>query len=73
MTDHIVVFDGHPRLIGRTLPVSIDEASALTLFGTAVTGEQVGVAAELSSSGYMDQCNATEAPAPGKRISLPLA
>ncbi len=44
MTDHIVVFEGNERLIGRTVPVRIEEATAFTLFGTVVTGEQVGVA-----------------------------
>src|SRR3954447_19130549 len=33
-TDHIVVFEGQERLIGRTVPVHIDGASAFTLFGT---------------------------------------
>jgi tRNA-2-methylthio-N6-dimethylallyladenosine synthase len=44
MTDHIVVFEGNERLIGRTVPVRVEEASAFTLFGTVVTGEQIGVA-----------------------------
>jgi tRNA-2-methylthio-N6-dimethylallyladenosine synthase len=44
MTDHIVVFDGNERLIGRTVSVAITEATAFTLFGTVVTGEQVGSA-----------------------------
>jgi tRNA-2-methylthio-N6-dimethylallyladenosine synthase len=43
MTDHIVVFEGNARLIGRTLPVRIDEATAFTLFGEVLTGESVGV------------------------------
>ncbi len=43
MTDHIVVFEGNERLIGRTISVQIKEATAFTLFGTVVTGEQVGV------------------------------
>ncbi len=43
MTDHIVVFDGAERLIGRTMPVQIEEATAFTLFGTAVTDDYVGV------------------------------
>ena len=43
MTDHIVVFDGNERLIGRTISVQIEEATAFTLFGRVVTGEQVGV------------------------------
>jgi tRNA-2-methylthio-N6-dimethylallyladenosine synthase len=43
MTDHIVVFDGNERLIGQTVDVSVDDASSFTLFGSVVTGEQVGV------------------------------
>jgi hypothetical protein len=42
-TDHIAVFDGNERLIGQTVGVRVDEATAFTLFGTVVTGEQVGV------------------------------
>jgi tRNA-2-methylthio-N6-dimethylallyladenosine synthase len=36
LTDHIVVFDGRERLIGHTLPVTIEDASPFTLFGTAM-------------------------------------
>ncbi len=43
MTDHIVVFEGNERLIGRTVQVRVKEATAFTLFGTVITGEQVGV------------------------------
>jgi hypothetical protein len=32
-----VVFDGNPRQIGQTLPVSIYDANAHTLFGAVVT------------------------------------
>ena len=42
MTDHIVVFDGHDRLIGRTLKVHVREASPFTLYGEADTGEVAG-------------------------------
>ncbi len=42
MTDHIVVFDGNERLIGRTVSVKVEEATAFTLFGTVLTSEQVG-------------------------------
>lgn len=35
--DRIVVFDGHERLIGEILPVDIEEAASLTLFGRVVT------------------------------------
>jgi tRNA-2-methylthio-N6-dimethylallyladenosine synthase len=63
MTDHIVVFEGNERLIGRTIPVLIEEATAFTLFGTAVTGEQVGAEAREGAA----------PPAPrGRRIGLPL-
>jgi tRNA-2-methylthio-N6-dimethylallyladenosine synthase len=43
MTDHIVVFEGNPRLVGQTIPVHLDAATPFTLFGTVITGEQVGV------------------------------
>jgi tRNA-2-methylthio-N6-dimethylallyladenosine synthase len=46
MTDHIVVFEGNERLVGRTVPVRVEEATAFTLFGRVVTGEQVGVTSE---------------------------
>jgi len=42
MTDHIVVFDGHDRLVGQTLKVHIREASPFTLYGVAETGEVGG-------------------------------
>jgi len=42
MTDHIVVFDGNERLIGRTVAVKVEEATSFTLFGTVQTTEQVG-------------------------------
>ncbi len=37
--DRIVVFPGNPRLIGRVISVSVEEASAVTLFGQVVTTE----------------------------------
>jgi tRNA-2-methylthio-N6-dimethylallyladenosine synthase len=64
MTDHIVVFDGPERLVGKTVRVHIDDATAFTLFGTVETGEVVGVA-----------CEREPAPAAadaGRRIGLPL-
>jgi tRNA-2-methylthio-N6-dimethylallyladenosine synthase len=42
MTDHIVVFDGHDRLLGQTLRVNVREASPFTLYGVAETGEVAG-------------------------------
>lgn len=47
MTDHIVVFEGHPRLIGQTIKVHIDQASPWTLFGTVQTDENVAVTGDL--------------------------
>jgi tRNA-2-methylthio-N6-dimethylallyladenosine synthase len=35
--DRIVVFDGNPRQIGQTLPITIYDANAHTLFGEVVT------------------------------------
>ncbi|MHC5541725.1 tRNA (N6-isopentenyl adenosine(37)-C2)-methylthiotransferase MiaB [Singulisphaera rosea] len=39
--DRIVVFDGHERLVGRIVPVRIEDATAVTLFGQVVTTEMV--------------------------------
>ena len=35
--DHIVVFEGTTRQIGKILPITIYDANAFTLFGTVVT------------------------------------
>jgi tRNA-2-methylthio-N6-dimethylallyladenosine synthase len=70
MTDHIVVFDGNERLIGRTVQVHVEEATSFTLFGRVVTGEQVGVEGQRSGTYW------PEDPGPGiqrrGRIELPL-
>jgi len=42
MTDHIVVFEGNERLIGRTVSVRIEQATSFTLFGTVETEETIG-------------------------------
>ncbi len=39
--DRIVVFDGHERLIGRFVPVTIEDASSVTLFGRVLTTETI--------------------------------
>lgn len=39
MCDRIVVFDGHPRQVGQTLPVIVYEANAHTLQGVVETHE----------------------------------
>lgn len=61
-SDHIVVFDGNPRLAGATLDIDIDDATSFTLFGRVVTAEQIGVSNECCE---MPADNAS-------RIALPL-
>jgi tRNA-2-methylthio-N6-dimethylallyladenosine synthase len=61
-TDHIVVFDGNPRLAGQTMQIDIADATSFTLYGNVLTGEQIGVEKECS-----------EVPAENRtRITLPL-
>jgi tRNA-2-methylthio-N6-dimethylallyladenosine synthase len=43
--DRIVVFEGNERLVGRLVPVTVEDASAVTLFGRVVTTEAVGAPA----------------------------
>ena len=40
--DRIVVFDGPGRLIGQTLPIEVERASVVTLFGRVATLEVAG-------------------------------
>jgi tRNA-2-methylthio-N6-dimethylallyladenosine synthase len=68
MSDHIVVFDGNERLTGQLVQVDIEEATAFTLFGRVVTGQQVGVDAD---SQRQNQESARQ-PGQAKRIELPL-
>jgi tRNA-2-methylthio-N6-dimethylallyladenosine synthase len=42
MSDHIVVFEGNPRLIGQSVEVYVQEATAFTLFGEVATSEHIG-------------------------------
>jgi tRNA-2-methylthio-N6-dimethylallyladenosine synthase len=67
MTDHIVVFDGNERLIGQTVSVIVDDASSFTLFGSVLTGEQVGV--ECCTEEAEPDRNSQET---SRRVSLPL-
>ena len=64
-TDHIVVFDGNPRLAGQTMQIDIDDATSFTLYGKVVTGEQVGV------ENIAEECCEMPA-AKSERIALPL-
>jgi tRNA-2-methylthio-N6-dimethylallyladenosine synthase len=66
-TDHIVVFDGNERLTGKTVQVTIDEATSFTLFGVVVTGEQVGVRETCP-----DARDSQPAPGGSARWALPL-
>jgi tRNA-2-methylthio-N6-dimethylallyladenosine synthase len=66
-TDHIVVFDGNPRLAGQTMPIDIDDATSFTLYGNVVTGEHIGVAE--TGCGSEPVPNAS---GPDQRITLPL-
>jgi tRNA-2-methylthio-N6-dimethylallyladenosine synthase len=66
MSDHIVVFEGNERLVGRTVTVTVEEATAFTLFGSVVTGEQVGVENEDREPQPTPQSQ------DGSRVSLPL-
>jgi len=43
--DRIVVFDGPERMIGQMVPVRIEDASAVTLFGRVVTTDRVELSA----------------------------
>ena len=66
MTDHIVVFDGSPRLVGQTIQVLIREASSFTLYGDVETSEVDGLA--LAIPEHVPNA-AEESP---RRIGLPL-
>lgn len=70
-SDHIVVFDGNPRLAGAILDVDIHEATSFTLFGTVATQEQITT--------LSDDDQSCDLPSPGeppalepRRIGLPL-
>jgi len=69
-TDHIVVFDGNPRLAGRFIDVDIREATSFTLFGDVVTGEQIGV--EDAACCETHDCSEPAFVETARRIGLPL-
>ncbi len=68
-TDHIVVFDGNPRLTGQFVNATIDEASSFTLFGTVETGEHVGSCGETELTERAAEFIPAE---PDRRIGLPI-
>jgi tRNA-2-methylthio-N6-dimethylallyladenosine synthase len=69
LTDHIVVFDGNPRLIGQTVTVAVHEASSFTLYGTVATGERVGADLDALPRPADNHFPSTDA---ARRIGLPL-
>ena len=42
--DRIVVFEGHERLVGRSIRVRVQDASAVTLFGEVLTTDRIEAA-----------------------------
>ncbi|QDU22528.1 tRNA (N6-isopentenyl adenosine(37)-C2)-methylthiotransferase MiaB [Urbifossiella limnaea] len=83
MADHIVVFDGPTRLVGNTVRVRVDDASAFTLYGRVQTGEGVGAVVAFTPDAARAAADGEDAPAypapldfappAEKRIGLPLA
>jgi tRNA-2-methylthio-N6-dimethylallyladenosine synthase len=67
-TDHIVVFEGNERLAGQTVAVTVEEATAFTLFGQVVTGAQVGVDRLRAREGESEK---GPLPPDSRRLSLP--
>jgi tRNA-2-methylthio-N6-dimethylallyladenosine synthase len=80
MTDHIVVFDGNPRLVGHSIRVIIDDASSFTLYGRVLTGEGTAAGFAYSPDESRNTADADDAPsypaplefAPETRIGLPI-
>ncbi len=44
LCDRIVVFAGHQRLVGQLIPVRVQDASAVTLFGEVLTTDRIEAA-----------------------------
>lgn len=66
-TDHIVVFEGNERLIGRFVQVAVEAATPFTLFGRVLTGESVGAVNEGTQGSVSPSYEV-----PAKRFGLPL-
>jgi tRNA-2-methylthio-N6-dimethylallyladenosine synthase len=65
-TDHIVVLEGNERLVGQTVRVTVEDATAFTLFGVVQTGEHVGLSAPASAGAAALPTRV------GGRLSLPV-
>jgi tRNA-2-methylthio-N6-dimethylallyladenosine synthase len=72
MSDHIVVFEGNERLVGRTVAVTVEEATAFTLFGSVVTGEQVSVENDHKEPQGTQQSPVLSSGLDRSRMNLPL-
>jgi tRNA-2-methylthio-N6-dimethylallyladenosine synthase len=72
MTDHIVVFEGNERLIGQTVAVQVEEATAFTLFGTVLTQEHVGVREGPPLADGCEAVGSGESVDRSRRIRLPM-
>jgi tRNA-2-methylthio-N6-dimethylallyladenosine synthase len=72
MSDHIVVFEGNERLVGQSVAVTVEEATAFTLFGSIVTGEQIGVDDKNAEPQAMQSPQRTDDSQARCRVSLPL-
>jgi hypothetical protein len=59
------------RLVGQTVAVRVAEATAFTLFGEVLTGEQVGVTAEEGCGQGEAACSAPVGES-GRRFGLPV-
>jgi tRNA-2-methylthio-N6-dimethylallyladenosine synthase len=70
MTDHIVVFEGNPRLIGKTLAIKIHEASPFTLYGEVQTQEVAGENLREKTSPESNSPELLESV--GRRVALPM-
>jgi tRNA-2-methylthio-N6-dimethylallyladenosine synthase len=69
-SDHIVVFEGNPRLIGQTVQVTIEEATSFTLFGRVLTTEHTGTLQDQGESTVLECCPTS--PSQSRRQSLPV-
>lgn len=67
MTDHIVIFEGHRRQIGRTVAVAVQEVTPWTLFGSIAERHQVGAEA-VEMCPVEDRSEQTNS----KKLNLPL-
>jgi len=70
MTDHSVVFDGNPRLIGQILNVTVEAASPFTLYGRVETDEISSAGHHIHEAEHCDHEPETEMN--NKRVRLPL-